>query len=385
MKRISVVLTARASYSRIKEIISYLHQSQTVSLELTVAGSMLGDKYGNPYKKVIEDGFNISGKCFNLIEGDERFCPPRSTANLINQLADVFEHSQPDLVITIADRFETIATAIAASYSSTCLLHIQGGETSGNIDDRVRHSITKLSDYHVCFTKKSRDNILRLGEDPSRVALYGCPSIDIARKALKSFEKSKAQRIVPLDFSVGTVFDESKPFIVILYHPVTDEYETSSRNTLNLIEAIERMNMPGYWFWPNADLGSSDVSKEIRRAREQGRLSKISFVKDLPSEDFLKLLIKSKALIGNSSVGIREGSFLAIPSVNIGNRQCSREKDNNVITCSYHPSDIVNAFHTITSKKIMPSEMYGNGFASKNIAEHILNLSPTLKGSSLFL
>ena len=138
----------------------------------------------------------------------------------IVELSTAFQDLNLDFVVTVADRFETMATAIAATYLNIPLLHIQGGEVSGNIDDRVRHAITKLADYHFVSSELSKERVIGMGEDPSKVFNFGCPSMDVLRHSDLSMNAGKLQGYL----GVGTAIDWSKPYILVLQHAVTTSY-----------------------------------------------------------------------------------------------------------------------------------------------------------------
>ena len=278
----------------------------------------------------------------------------------------------PDAVITIADRFETMATAIAASYMNIPLIHVQGGEVTGNIDEKVRHAITKLADLHLVATERAKERVIRMGEAPSKVFNTGCPSIDLAAEVLKDSK---------LDFDpfekyggVGRMIEFHNRYLVVMQHPVTTEYKESRIHIEETLNAINSLRIPTFWFWPNVDAGSDGTSKGIRVFREKNSIPHIHFFKNMEPVDFLKLLYNSKCLIGNSSVGIRECAYLGIPVVNIGSRQNGRERGQNVIDIEYSKQAIKEAInqHLINGKK-QPDYVYGKGNSGKKIAGIIAN------------
>ncbi len=184
-RKICVVVTARPSYSRIKTALSAIKDHPDLELQLVVAGSALLGKYGNAVDYIQADGFEINEKVFMVLEGENPTAMAKTTGIGLMELANVFYMLNPDAVITIADRFETIATSIAASYQNIPLVHIQGGEVTGNIDEKVRHANTKLADIHLVASEDARSRVIRLGEDPMKVFNTGCPSIDIAKTIME--------------------------------------------------------------------------------------------------------------------------------------------------------------------------------------------------------
>ena len=157
-------------------------KSSQLELQLVIAGSALLDRYGNAVDFIEKDGFPIAAKVFMVLEGENPTTMAKTTGLGVMELTNVFYNLKPDAVITIADRFETIATSIAAAYQNIPLVHVQGGEVTGSIDEKVRHSNTKLADLHLVSSEDARKRVIKLGEDPEKVINTGCPSIDLAKK-----------------------------------------------------------------------------------------------------------------------------------------------------------------------------------------------------------
>jgi UDP-hydrolysing UDP-N-acetyl-D-glucosamine 2-epimerase len=169
---------------------------------------------------------------------------------------------------------------------------------------------------------------------------------------------------------VGAVPDYSNGYLVVMQHPVTTEYQESRLHILETLKAIESLTMPVFWFWPNVDAGADGTSSGIRHFREIHQPNHIHFFKNMESEDFLALLLNSKGLVGNSSVGIRECSYLGVPVVNIGSRQTRRDRGNNVIDANYNNEEISQAIEKwLASPKPEKSNVYGGGTAGDEIAK----------------
>ena len=275
---------------------------------------------------------------------------------------------KPDIVVTVADRFETMATAIAASYMNIPLAHIQGGEVTGNIDEKVRHAITKLSDYHFVASESAKQRVVNLGEDPEFVFNTGCPSIDLAKEVK---ENSDFLPFNPYERygGVGATSDLSNGYLMVMQHPVTNEYQNSRKHIEATLEAVYQLNRPTLWFWPNVDAGADGTSSGIRAFREQHQLPNVHFFKNMEGKDFLHLLNHADCLIGNSSVGIRECAYLGVPVVNIGTRQNRRDRGSNVKDVTYEVQAIKNAIEEQSAIPKKVSNIYGGGDAGKQIAE----------------
>jgi len=367
-RKICVVVTARPSYSRIKSALEAIERHPDLELQLVVAGSALLDRYGNAVDVIREDGFKISEKVYNILEGETPTAMAKTTGLALMELANVFYNLQPDVVVSIADRFETIATSIAAAYQNIPLAHIQGGEVTGNIDEKVRHANTKLADIHLVASQDAYERVVKMGEDPDYVVNTGCPSMDLAREVLENPE---------LDFDplekyggVGEIGDWHSGYLVVMQHPVTTEYEDSRTHVEATLRAVDALGIPTFWFWPNVDAGADGTSNGIRAYRELHKPKNIRFFKNMEPHDFLRLIKNAKVLIGNSSVGIRESAFLGVPVVNIGSRQNGRKRGKNVIDCSYQTEEVVQAIKQHIQHGHYESEyLYGDGHAGEKIAD----------------
>jgi UDP-hydrolysing UDP-N-acetyl-D-glucosamine 2-epimerase len=366
-RKICVVITARPSYSRIKTALVAIQNHPDLELQLVVAASALLDRYGSAVNYIEKDGFTITAKVFNVLEGENLTAAAKTTGIGILELSTVFDNIHPDIVLTIADRFETMATAISASYMNIPLAHVQGGEVTGNIDEKVRHAITKLSDFHFVASENARQRLIKMGEDPEYVFNTGCPSIDLAAQVNEHpafdfdfFDKYKG---------VGEQIDLSDGYLVVMQHPVTTEVKESRKHVEATLEVIHELNKPTIWFWPNVDAGADGTSTGIRAFREQHDIPNIHFLKGLEPLDFLRLLNNARCLIGNSSVGIRESAYLGVPVVNIGTRQNKRERGHNVIDVNYNKNEIKSAIcRQWNQKKYERDLVYGGGNAGEKIA-----------------
>ena len=299
-------------------------------LPLIIVSTAVVERYGNPLKIINNDGFQPSGIIYSILEGETPITMAKSTGLGIIELSTHFNTLKPDIVLTVADRFETMSTAIAASYMNIKLAHTQGGEITGSIDESVRHAITKLSHIHFPATKVAMKNIIKMGENPENIFLTGCPSLDL----LNDIDLTLNKNLLDKYSGVGHRIDLNKPYIIVLQHPVTTEFENSFRQieiTLNAVKKIVKEGFQAIFLWPNVDAGSGEISKGIRIFREENKFNSIQFFKNFRPEDYAILLNNCSCILGNSSSGIREGGFLGVPCINIGNRQNGRERSVNVI------------------------------------------------------
>lgn len=371
---ICVVVTARPSYSRIKSALRAIEKHPDLNLQLVVGASALLHRYGDTIDYIERDGFSIAARVYMVVEGENPIASAKSTGLGLVELATIMDNLKPDIVITIADRYETLAAAVAASYMNLPVAHVQGGEVTGSIDEKVRHAVTKLSNLHFVATSKAAERVVRMGEDPQTVFVTGCPSIDLAASIMESTD---------LDFDpvikyggVGDTFDLSNGYVVVMQHPVTTEYQEAQRQVTETLHAVHDSGLPAFWFWPNVDAGSDGTSKGIRIFREQNHTANIHFFRNMQPEDFLRLIYNSRAVVGNSSVGIRECSFLGVPVVNVGSRQAGRERGPNVLDVESDRTSILAAIRQQIGHGNFPQEnIYGDGKAGERIAD-LLNQVP---------
>jgi UDP-hydrolysing UDP-N-acetyl-D-glucosamine 2-epimerase len=377
-RRICVLVTARPSYSRIRSALRAIQDHPDLELMLVVAASALLERYGNAIQAIEHDGFTPLARVFMVLEGENLVTSAKSTGIGLSELATVFDNHKPDAVVTVADRYETLATAVAASYMNIPVVHVQGGEVTGSIDEKVRHAVTKLANLHLVSTKLARERVIRLGEMPESVVLTGCPSIDIAAEvaARPGLDFDPFERYG----GVGPREDLSRGYLVVMQHPVTTEYEEARKQVDETLYAVKDSSLPVLWFWPNVDAGSDGTSKGIRMFREKEKPANFHFFRNMLPEDFLRLLCHSTAIVGNSSVAIRECSFLGVPAVNIGSRQTGRERGRNVIDVAHDRGAIAGAIRDhITRGRPEPDRLYGDGKAGERIADTLARADLTIE------
>ncbi|HSW29266.1 MAG TPA: UDP-N-acetylglucosamine 2-epimerase [Longimicrobiales bacterium] len=368
-RRVCVVVTARPSYARVKSVMEAVRAHPGLQLQLVVGASALLERYGPVVDVIRADGFEPDAVVYMVVEGENLVTTAKSTGMGLVELATIFDNLKPDVVVSVADRYETIATAIAASYLNIPVAHLQGGEVTGSIDEKVRHAVTKLSNLHFVSNELAAERVRKMGEEPSTVFVTGCPSVDLAaRVAARAGD-------APFDpfaryAGVGHAFDPAAGYLVVMQHPVTTEYREALEQVNETLEAVAELDLPTFWFWPNVDAGSDRISKGIRHFRETHAVPHVYFFKNLAPEDFLRLLMGARCLVGNSSVGIRESAFLGLPVVNIGNRQVGRDRAGNVTDVAYDRAAIAAAVRAHLANGRYPSDpLYGDGRAGERVAE----------------
>ena len=313
-----------------------------------------------------------------VVEGGTLETMVKSTGMAIMELSSLFERMKPDIVVTVADRYETMATAIASSYMNIPLAHTQGGELTGSIDESVRHSITKLAHIHFPATELSKKRLIQMGEDRDKVFNYGCPAIDeisdIDLSMTEDFQKKYATK------GIGDIINFLEPYLVVLQHSVTNEYKSAKDQIIETIEAIRKMKIQTVWLWPNVDAGTDEISKELRMLREESLDFPLHFYINFPIHDYARLISNAACFIGNSSSALREGAFLGIPAVNIGSRQDCRERGINILDVDYDNNQIFNSIKKqIDHGRYESDHRFGSGNAGKMIAAKLSSIDLEIK------
>jgi len=368
VKRICVVIGSRANYSSIKSAMRAINDHRDLELQLIVGASAILDRYGAVINLIEEDGFNVSARVHMLIEGETPSSMAKSTGLGLLELPTHFEQMKPDVVLTVGDRFETMATTLAAAYMNIPVAHTMGGEVSGTIDESIRHAVTKFAHIHFPACDGARERIIRLGEVPTNVHMVGCPRIDLVAEILNAREISLDSAL--FETGVGEKLNIDQPFVLVSQHPVTTEYGSGEAQITMTLEAIRELDLPAIVLWPNADAGSDDIARGIRKWRERKLDRNMHFFKNLPIETYVRMMRKTACLVGNSSSGIREGAFIGTPVVNIGTRQTARDRGSNVLDVPYDKDEIKVAIaRQVDHGPYAMEPIYGDGSAGKRIAD----------------
>lgn len=376
MRKVCVVVGSRANYTSIKSVMKAVRSQPGLELQVVAGASALLDRFGAVVDVLESDGFRPDARVHMLIEGETPVTMAKSTGLGLLELPTIFHTLRPDVVVTVGDRFETMSTAIAAAYMNIPLAHTMGGEVSGTIDESVRHAVTKLAHLHFPANPGAGRRIIRMGEDPERVHVVGCPRIDLVAEILRN--GVRLNRAWLDKEGVGGDVDIDRPFLLAAQYPVTTEYGQGKRQVWETLMALHDLKTPTIMLWPNADAGSEDVASGIRSYRERYPHPHIRFYKNFPPEIFMQLMARAACMIGNSSAPLREGAFMGLPSVNVGTRQAGRERGRNVTDVGYQRRSIRDAVRRQVRRGRFPRDpMYGDGRAGPRIAR-ILSKAPLI-------
>jgi UDP-hydrolysing UDP-N-acetyl-D-glucosamine 2-epimerase len=365
-------LVDRANYGRLKPVLRAIAARPELELQVVAAGTMVLERFHQPVHIVRDDGFPVDGEIYIELEGSTPATMAKSVGFGILEFASEFQRLKPDLILLIGDRYEALAATIAAAFMNICIAHIQGGEVSGSIDESTRHAITKFSHFHFPSTLRSAEYLIRMGEQPETILAVGCPSSDIARH----LNRTLPSEIVNASGS-GALIDVSRPFSLVIFHPITTEYGGERWQMEELLNALNVLKMQTVLLWPNIDAGADHISKAIRVFRDQTRQSWLRTLTNLTPENYLRILSNACCAIGNSSSFVRDASFFGTPVVLVGSRQVGREIDEHVRPVAPVLGEIVAAIRSqLAHGRYAASTLYGDGHVSQRIAHALANLTP---------
>ncbi len=360
-RKITVTTGTRADYGLLRQILHFIDSNKNLELYLLVTGMHLSKKHGQTINEIKNDGFKIYKKFQMMPKNDEVFNMAYELGSGISKFSKIFNEINPDINLILGDRDEMLASAISAYHMNIPNAHIHGGDKSGGIDEYTRHAITKISNIHFAASQKSKERILKMGENKKYVFFTGSPAIDEVKNNMMTDKKT-------LELKYGFKFFGNE--ILLLQHPVTTQIESSEKQILNTLKAIAKIKKTTIIIAPNSDPGSKIIFKHVNLFTKKYDFMKL--YSSLPRNDYLGMLKNCGVLVGNSSSGIIESTFFQIPVVNIGIRQEGREKGRNVLDVKY---DSIMSIHEaiIKSLKIkkptrkITDHIYGKGNASKKI------------------
>jgi UDP-hydrolysing UDP-N-acetyl-D-glucosamine 2-epimerase len=368
LRNLYVATSNRSDYIKVKPVLAEMKYRE-IPFSLVVSGSHLALKQGYTYKSIEADGFEIREMLANQIDGTSLESMAKSVGISIMEHSHFFAREKPSSIVLVGDRFDIFPVAVSASMMNIPILHIQGGEVSGSIDESLRHAITKLSHVHFVTTKQARRRVVTMGENPDKVFVTGCPSIDL----LNQFSDSELGLAKLKQNNPSFERLQERDYLLVVFHPVTTEFDSSAETIEIVLSAVESFAKPLVLIYPNRDAGADDMVDVImRRSRANDNYI---LNRHLDFHDYLSLMVNCSAFIGNSSSGIRETGTFGIPTVNIGTRQHGRERNKNILDVIVERELIIEAInHAIDVGRYPRDNIYGDGNASKRIGDILLGL-----------
>ncbi len=346
-KKIMFITGTRADYGKMKPLMKALDRDEDFTGYIFVCGMHLSELYGSTYREVIKDGYDNIYIAYGLSQTQNTSV---NLGNTITCLSGYVENIKPDMILVHGDRMDALAGAIVGALHNIIVGHIEGGEISGTIDESIRHAVSKFAHVHFVCTHEAKNRLIQLGEEPGRVYIIGSPDIDIMMNdRLPSLEEAKKRYDI--------FFDK---YAILMYHPVTTEYDEIGRNISAVTDAVIKSGRNYIVVYPNNDLGSEVILNEYKRLKNNARFRMFP---SLRFEYFLVLLKNADFIIGNSSAGIRESGIYGVPAVDIGTRQSGRyspQKNTNIQHVSENTDEIIEAIDRTEGYRLS-SFVFGDG------------------------
>ncbi|MHA1797328.1 MAG: UDP-N-acetylglucosamine 2-epimerase [Candidatus Helarchaeota archaeon] len=365
MRKICVITGTRAEYGILKPVIKLLSESKKSKLQIIATGMHLLPEFGLTIEEIKKDGYKIDARIPSIVSGNDKSSMAISIGLGIIGLTEALDVLNPDIVVILGDRFEILAAAIAASYSGRILAHLAGGDNPhSGYDEYTRHAISKIAHIHFAFTKKSRERIIKLGENPNYVFFTGSSALDTILNMNFPSEQEIRKK-----FNIVS----NLPIVLILQHPLSTEPEKAALEMKITLEAVMEFQVQIVLIYPNVDPGGIEIINTIKEYEK--RYDNILTFKNLPFEDYLSLMKISAVMIGNSSSGIIESPSLRLPVINIGSRQEGREKADNILNVKYDKNQIKKAIDKALNDADFKKKVancinpYGDGKSAERIVK----------------
>ena len=360
----------RSDYDLMYPVYKVLDSHKNINFKIIVTGAHLSHEKGLTVKDIVRDGFRINHKITSLLSSDSFQGRLKGLAIQILTLSDIFSNKKPDLLIVLGDREESMSIALVSAYLNIPLAHFGGGDrVIGNVDDQIRHAVSKLAHIHFTFSKEASERLKLMGEQSKRIFFVGNPGIE-RLKNVKKIERSSLLKLFSLK-------PKSK-FCILLQHVISSEKDDSKFQMQQTLMALDEMNIQTIIIRPNTDPGSFQINVLIDQWIKKNKNFKAFH--NLDREKFCNLLKNAEFLIGNSSLGILEAPSIKLPVINIGNRQRGRLHSENVIFCTHKKISIKNAISTLRNDKSFKSKLkvctqyYGNGNTSKKLLKILFRI-----------
>jgi len=370
-RKIVAVTGIRSDYDLMTPVYNEIHNHPNMDLELIVTGAHLSDSYGCTVNEIEQDGFRIAERIESLINGDRAASRVKGLAIQLQGMIQTIERTKPDFLLVLGDREESISTALAGAYMNIPVAHVAGGDrVIGNVDDQVRHAVTKLSHLHFTTNDESANRIAKLGEEKFRIINVGNPGLDRIKYVPILSRKELSEK---LNFDI----EEDEPLLLVIQHVISTEVEYAYEQMKVTMEAIKKMGYKTIISYPNSDAGGQQMIKAIH---EYGDLPFIHVQKNIPRLEFINIMREASCMVGNSSAGILEAPYLNLPVVNIGNRQKGRLHAANVDFVEHCDEEIIRAVEKALFNSEYRQEVinclnpYGDGNAAKRIASILADI-----------
>ena len=346
-KKVIFITGTRAEYGKLKSLINLFQKKKKIASYIFVTGMHMLKKYGSTYTHVIQENKGYS-KIFLYKNKKANKSQDQILADTVLGFSNFILKIKPDLVVVHGDRVEALAASMAASINNFIVMHIEGGEISGTIDEHIRHAVSKFSHIHLVSNKDAKKILISLGEQKKNIHIVGSPDIDIMKsKFLPSIDKVKKRYNINFDrYGIG------------ILHPETTKISEINEMAKKYCEILNRSKKKYILIYPNNDPGSDTIIKNLKRLSLDRKRFRV--IKSMRFKYFLTLLKNSQFIVGNSSAGIREAPFYGIPTIDIGERQKFRGNSKSIKNFNFNNKMMLEHIKNL-NKKFKSSYYYGSG------------------------
>lgn len=362
-RRVAVITGTRAEYGLLRSTMEAIRRHRRLQLQLVVTGMHELRKFGHTIDEILGDGWHVDARVKMQTGRDDPLDQARGLARGVAGIATFLAQADSDLVLVLGDRIEAMAGALAAVTTGRIVAHIHGGDIApGDFDDSLRHAITKLAHLHLTATPAARRRVIRMGESPDRVHCVGAPGHD---------------RLIQLLDTPSTVAPGTRRALIV-QHPCGRPPIRERRTMSAILRAVERAGFERFIIYPNSDRGHTGIIQAIDAHRRGVRNGAVRLFRSLDRDSFLRLLIESDLIVGNSSSGIIEAPPAGTPSVNVGSRQQGRQRGGSCVVDADESLESIGASinATLGKRPITGKQgVYGDGTAGCRIAELLAALS----------
>lgn len=338
-RRVTVVTGTRAEYGLLRSSMEAIDEHESLELTIIATGTHLAPQHGYTVDDIEDDGFDVTRRVHTEMADDSGLTMAKQLGIGLGGLAEAYGDLDPDVVLVLGDRDEAFASAVAAAHMNVPVAHIHGGDamTGATIDDSIRHALTKFAHLHFPASERSRERILRLGEEPWRVTVAGAPGLDAIREGAYTDPET-----VRDEFGL----DAAAPLVLVVQHPVTTMPGKAGEQMTTTLEAVTGLDSdPGVVVgYPNSDPGSQRIVDVIGGYEDE---DEVRTFRSLPRTDYLGLMAAADVMVGNSSSGIIEAPSLDLPVVDVGPRQDSRQRASNTLDVAHETDEIRTAVERV--------------------------------------
>ena len=357
-----MITGGRMTYGYSRPVMQLMERDPGLRYSLIVTNQHLLPTFGYSVEDIERDGFAITDRIYMTLDGYTTATMVKSLGVLMLGITDAFVRLRPDIVLVVGDRGEHFVAAMAAAHMNIVVAHIQAGERSGNIDGMTRHAITRFAHIHFASGPDAAERLRRMGEEEFRIHMTGAPQLDeLVNGDLADREKIQQRFELDLD----------QPLVLVVQHPVTEEYGAGVKQMQETLEAVCELAYPTVLIFPNNDAGSDELRSMIERYHRPF----MRVERNVPRRIYGGLMREASVLVGNSSSGLIEAPAVGLPAVNIGDRQRDRARAANVIDVPHDRRAIADAVRRALAPEFherlrsAESPYYGDGRVSERIVE----------------